>query len=494
MQDESARTDAGFNQLPDIGEPTQGPTTNFDVWGTADSDPVHPPLHPTPTPHRNNPPPPHNPPPVTHTAATPPMTDATLAAMRLCLPNLKGLPDDVMRHMDPLLLIQLNNGAQAQPVQTPDAAAMAAAAAAHFAQSAVKSNDPGVKMAKALEKLRANPITVPAGPDDRISVLHVARFLPGTVLSAKKQWLLARDILGLDGMEPLSTYDMGACGLQGTVTMKGWFELGNPGSMNLCLKHFSPSNIGTSAGYSRRFSLAEGESAINVGDDFKEIGNMECFQQAMRAMCHAARMAMSWNYSFAALDNFIVQSKYGLTELAGCHNKVAELTNFVNHVLGVNAQNWITKECFLTAPELKGEFAIWAQNRPTVPAPASTVTAAGSNNQQHYNKSWGRGRGSGRGGYQPNYTSSNNSGQQGGGRQFTPSGRGRGNQLGRGGGGGNSVSSTMLLCKNYNRDSCNNHYSSCFLHISGDRAYHRCSAQKADGTICHGYHPATQHH
>ena len=485
MHDESARTDAGFSQLPEIGEPIQGPSTNFDAWGSNDADPVHPPIHPTPTPHRINPTP--NPPPINHTAATPPMSDATLAAMHLCLPNLKSLPDNVMRQMDPLLLIQLNNGAQVQPVHAPDAAAMAAAAAAHFAQSAAKSSDPGIKMAKALERLRANPVTVPAGPDDRISVLHVARFLPGTVLSAKKQWLLARDILGLDGMEPLSTYDMGACGLQGTVTMKGWFELGNPGSMNLCLKHFSPSNIGTSAGYTRRFSLAEGESAINVGDDFKEIGSMECFQQAMRAMCHAARMAMSWNYSFPALDNFIVQSKYGLTELAGCSNKVAELTNFVNHVLGVNAQNWITKECFLTAPELKGEFAIWAQNRPTIPAPTTPTTAAatGSNNQQHYNKSWGKGRGSSRGGYQPNYNTSTNSGQQGGGRQFTPTTRGRG--------GGGSAASTLLLCKNYNRETCNNHYSSCFLQISGDRAFHHCSAQKADGSLCHGYHPATQH-
>jgi hypothetical protein len=426
------------------------------------------------------------------------MSDATLAAMRLCLPNLKSLPDNVMRQMDPLLLIQLNNGAQAQPAQNPDAAAMAAAAAAHFAQSAAKSSDPGIKMAKALERLRASPVTVPAGIDDRISVLHVARFLPGTVLSAKKQWLLARDILGLDGMEPLSTYDMGACGLQGTVTMKGWFELGNPGSMNLCLKHFSPSNIGTSAGYTRRFSLAEGESAINVGDDFKEIGSMERFQQAMRAMCHAARMAMSWNYSFPALDNFIVQSKYGLTELAGCSNKVAELTNFVNHVLGVNAQNWITKECFLTAPELKGEFAIWAQNRPTIPAPATPTAAAatGSNNQQHYNKSWGKGRGSGRGGHQPSYNASTNSGQQGGGRQFTPPARGRGggDQPSRGGGGGGTATPTLLLCKNYNRETCNNHYSSCFLQISGDRAFHRCSAQKADGSLCHGYHQATQHY
>jgi hypothetical protein len=70
---------------------------------------------------------------------------------------------------------------------------MAAAAAAHFANiNPSKPTDPGIKMAKTLEKLRANPIEVPAGLDDRISVLHDGRYLPGTVASAKKQWLDAR--------------------------------------------------------------------------------------------------------------------------------------------------------------------------------------------------------------------------------------------------------------------------------------------------------------
>ena len=483
MQDEAARTDAGFGSLPGVEA-----ALRFDAWAPSATDPVHPPL--IPSPHiwgtsRQQPPAATQTPPPQPT----PMSDATLAAMRLCLPNLKILPDEVMRSMNPLLLLQLNAGTQAQPAQSQDAVALAAAAAAHFAQSTHKSSDPGIKMARALDKLRDNPVMVPAGPDDRISVLHIARFLAGTVLSAKKQWLLARDILCFDGVEPLSTYDMGACGLQGTVTMKGWSKLGNPGSMNLCLKHFSPTNIGTSGGFSRRFSLAEGESAINVGDDFKEISDMKCFERAMRSMTLAARMAMPWNYSFPALDNFIVFCEHGLVELAGSANRVGELTNFVNHVLAINAQNWVTKEPFLTTPELKGEFAIWVQNRPVIPA-ASTPGGQ--------SKSWGRGKGpfrhSNQSGFHSNRSSGGGAGTPMGG--FQPArGRGSGGHAGRGGAGagGASANSLRITCKNYNRDACPNHYTSCFLQPSGDKAFHVCSALKADGAVCGGYHPATQH-
>jgi hypothetical protein len=124
-----------------------------------------------------------------------------------------------------------------------------------------------------LEKLRANPIEKPAGLDDRISVLHDGRYLPGTVASAKKQWLDARQRLGMEGTDPLVTYDMAACGLGGNVTNQGWLHLANPGSSGLCLKQFSSANIGNTAGFSRRFSLAEGEAAINVGDNLKDCGH-----------------------------------------------------------------------------------------------------------------------------------------------------------------------------------------------------------------------------
>jgi hypothetical protein len=368
--------------------------------------------------------------------------------------------------------------------------------------------DPGVKMAKALENLQQNPREVPAGTDNRITILHVARFLAGTVMPAKKQWLMARDIWGLETMEPLSTYDMGAVGLQGCVTAKGWLELGNPGSMGLCLKQFSPTNIGTSSGFSRRFSLAEGEAAINIGDDLKEIADMKSFDHAMRAMCHAARMVMPWNYSFAALDGFLRNSEYGKVELASCGNKVAELVNFVNHVLGLNAQNWVAKEPFLSAQDLKGEMAMWVQSRPSISAKNETASPQAANTYQNNNKSWGKGKNftkggqwgkGGQGGQGGQWGGQSGGGQSGGNQSGGgQSGGWRGGQGGgRGGyqrhqkGGGQPAK--KIPCGQWNLGQCNNHYSSCVHQASGDKAWHICSATKSDGTMCGSYHPAYQH-
>jgi hypothetical protein len=179
----------------------------------------------------------------------------------------------------------------------------------------------------------------------------------------------------MEGTDPLATYDMAACGLGGNVTNQGWLHLANPGSSGLCLKQFSSANIGNTAGFSRRFSLAEGEAAINVGDNLKEIADMKSLTQAMCTLDLAARHVMNWNYSISALYCFLEGNEYCATELANHPNRVGEVVNFVNHVLGVNAQNWIKEECFLTAPELSREFPIWLQSRPsTAAATAATAT------------------------------------------------------------------------------------------------------------------------
>ena len=439
------------------------------------------------------------------------MSDATLAAFRQCLPNLRGIDDDTMRRMPPELLIQLNAGAQTQTQAAPDmqsAALMAAAAAAHFANiNPSKPTDPGIKMAKTLEKLRANPIEVPAGLDDRISVLHDGRYLPGTVASAKKQWLDARKRLGMEGTDPLATYDMAACGLGGNVTNQGWLHLANPGSSGLCLKQFSSANIGNTAGFSRRFSLAEGEAAINVGDNMKEIADMKSLTQAMRTLDLAAHHAMNWNYSISALYCFLEGNEYCAAELANHPNRVGEVVNFVNHVLGVNAQNWIKEECFLTAPELSREFPIWLQSRPsTAAATAATTTGPtpNKNNQQQSYKGWSRGRGGFHnnrgGGHSGGYHTGGGGQHSSGGGQYGSGGgqhkqpQGSNSSHPRGGSGNARSNATKIICRRYNAGTCTNHYSRCFLPISHDKAWHICNVTDPQtGAPCHEYHPAYKH-
>jgi len=57
--------------------------------------------------------------------------------------------------------------------------------------------DPETKMAKALEDLRANPVYIAEGYDDRCENLHPARFLGGAVCALQKKWHIARQLYGL---------------------------------------------------------------------------------------------------------------------------------------------------------------------------------------------------------------------------------------------------------------------------------------------------------
>ncbi len=58
-------------------------------------------------------------------------------------------------------------------------------------------------MAKALEELHTCPVKIPEGSDERDAVLHSAQSLGGPTCSLQHQWLLAREIHGLEGVRPL---------------------------------------------------------------------------------------------------------------------------------------------------------------------------------------------------------------------------------------------------------------------------------------------------
>ena len=264
-----------------------------------------------------------------------------LSVIRACLTNLSHLSDEDMMQTDFSILVQLNKAAKQQPaqdMQTAAAQAFAAAAAAHMVPQHHSMPDPGVKMAKALEQLRANPTEVPAGLDDRSSVLHVARFLGGMTCSALKKWAIARDIIPLEGLLPLANYDMAAAGLGGCVTPRGWLELHNPASTHLTIKLFSASNLGTSTGNTRRLTLAGDEDGISIGEHLKEVEDLDELQQAMLVLCYAAHLVMPWNQSFDAIQGFLRSSKWCQDDLLGNPRRAATITKFINHVIQLNAR------------------------------------------------------------------------------------------------------------------------------------------------------------
>ena len=96
-----------------------------------------------------------------------------------------------------------------------------------------KSKDASDRLAANKTALASTFTRVEEGRDNRWSELHPARFLPGASCSATKLWLKAREHLGLSSWPAVGNYDMGAVGLAGYVSAKGWSELHNLSSAKL---------------------------------------------------------------------------------------------------------------------------------------------------------------------------------------------------------------------------------------------------------------------
>jgi hypothetical protein len=389
-----------------------------------------------------------------------------------------------MMNTDFNILLQLNKAARPQPasdMHTVAAQAFAAAAAIHLAPPQQSLPDPGVRMAKNLEFLKANPTSVPAGKDDRSSVLHQARFYGGMACTAQKMWLEAREVHGLDGIPPLANYDMAASGLGGCVTARGWLELHNPASTHLTIKLFSATNLGSSTGNTRRLTLAGDEDGISIGEHLKEIEDLEELQQAMRVLCRAAHLVMHWNHSFNALDGFLHTSKWGAAELAGNSRRAATLTKFVNHVIGLNAEAWQLKNPFLSIGDLKTRWTEWLSTRP-----ASEFTPAVANfNAAHAGSAGGQlSRFARRRAAQQQHQHN---------QQFTfpnlstppPT------QQGQGQGGGRQPK--PKYCRKFNAGTCLNAAGNCALMPSGTPLLHRCDLEVSPGRVCGGAHAKINH-
>jgi hypothetical protein len=167
------------------------------------------------------------------------------------------------------------------------------------------NSDPEAKMAKALDDLRSAPIFYEAASDDRSSCLHPARFLAGPVCSLHQMWLLAREIIGLGPLVALSGYDLESLGLDGCVTTKGWQLIHDPANPGLKLKFFSSANVGSSSLNTKRLTLADGESAIDVSDNLREILSLEDYKNALRTLSKAMHLALPWNHSVNAIEGFM---------------------------------------------------------------------------------------------------------------------------------------------------------------------------------------------
>jgi hypothetical protein len=168
------------------------------------------------------------------------------------------------------------------------------------------------KVAKNLEqrahqnmaRAAANPEKVHQGIDNRTTILHEARYLPGAVMPLQHHWHAARQKWGQEGVDTLLTYDMRSLGHMGCMTARGWDAIHHPGSANISLKLFSIANVGRAA--TRLKSLnAVNEDGFMISDSLKELSDMMDVRAALQNLFRAAQLAAPWNFFFLVIDSFL---------------------------------------------------------------------------------------------------------------------------------------------------------------------------------------------
>ena len=201
-----------------------------------------------------------------------------------------------------------------------------------------RAKDASDKLAANKAALASTFTTVPEGRDNRSSSLHPARFLGGAGCSPARIWLTARESVGLKGSPPIGHYNMGAVGLAGYVSAKGWSKL----------------------------NLAE-------------------FKMALRAMRTAFHLAVPWNLSILALEGFFFQSNFCSTDLSNTYKKGWYLTRFTDYVLEQNSDRWRDAEPFLTASELKTSWATFFGSQPKASSSQAKPKKTGEKEQKSRN-------------------------------------------------------------------------------------------------------------
>jgi hypothetical protein len=262
------------------------------------------------------------------------ISDSDVAALRSKFPFLKDFSDNFIRSNKPDSLMKLET-------------------ANMKLKEAERTKDADDKLAH--NRSNIGTICVDMGLDDRTTILHDGRFLPGANCSAAKLWLAARNRIPLHGAPPLGNYDMAAVGLGGFVSPRGWVELANPASTRLSLRQFNINNC------TRKTSGSKENDNDNNTPDFSEIGE---FQLALRTLRTAAAFIMPWNFSFTAIENFLINTRYCKDDLGNIENKAQILTQFTDYVLSENASKWRDAEPFLSSGELKNTWNAFFTARP----------------------------------------------------------------------------------------------------------------------------------
>lgn len=271
------------------------------------------------------------------------------------LPNLKDLPEGLLRKLTPEAVFQLNSALGKDLKST--------------AKLTVNA-----RLSQNAKKLAANPTVVETAADNRKDVIHPARFLGGTTCPNTELWLAARRYLGDKGIPALGNYDLDSVGCGGCVSPKAWEALHNPSSQELKIKMFYLPNVAGGGLSAKRVNLADGEEALNIGDNLKEIADLEGYRAALNTAREAMHCALPWNRSFSAIVGFMTNTNYLEEDLRRNPKRAAILSEFTDYVLGRNALNWDNGQPFLTTDELAHVWSQWRGKR-------ASLFSSGSSNR-----------------------------------------------------------------------------------------------------------------
>jgi len=206
---------------------------------------------------------------------------------------------------------------------------------------------------------------VAAGMDNRRDILHPARYLGGANCSNIELWLHSKQVIGENGVTAVGNYDLDSLGCGGCVTPKGWELLHNPSSGDLKIKMFYLPNVTCGGLSAKRVSMEDGDDALAIGDNLKEIADFDGYRSALHTLREAMQSVMPWNRSVGALMGFMTNTNYLQEDLRANPRRAAILSEFTDHVLARNALNYTNNQGFLTAEELAHAWSQWRGKRAT---------------------------------------------------------------------------------------------------------------------------------
>ena len=247
-------------------------------------------------------------------------------------------------------------------------------------------------------RAKANPSIIPEGLDNRSTILHEARFLPGAATRGTDLWLRAREVWGEQGVDPICNYDVSGMGMAGCITARGIEALHNPGSDEISIKLFTVSNV-IHAKSGTRTIQAAGEDRFESIESWKEVNDINELKTAFRNMRKAAFMIRPWDYSFEVLEAWITPTFWLAEELKG-YNKASLTGEFIDHILVLNAAHWIQELPYLSISDIQIQWTSWWATRKSC-APRSFPEEGGDHKQREkkpHNPKGGQKNGGSRGG------------------------------------------------------------------------------------------------